>query len=998
MMRSLFSGVSGLKAHQTGMDVIGNNIANVNTTGFKSSRATFADMFSQTLTAASGGNGDVVGGTNPKQVGLGATVASIDLLFTDGSTQSTGKNTDMALQGNGLFIVRQGKQTYYTRNGDFQFDASGNFVNSEGLYVQGWTAKDGVVSTNDARGNIQLKAGTGMPAQVTSTTTYTSNLNASAPKIISMSVLDGNGNTIKVTGADSTWSVGTSQEPSNIENEEVTFSGNVVIKGAAGQYAMGKNYSVDGNRLASVTLTDGDVVTGLPDTVASLSNYAVGNTLPTAISSISGTAVTYADGSQIANSSNTYTVTLSDGSTVTSPTGAYTSGSAVSSSVATLSNTGVTLANGDTFTGGSSSFTITLSNGDVLTNGAATYSYTVGSAITPTVANIVGNTVTLSDGSTIAATTPANYTVGQAVPATVGTIAYASVPTVASITAQNTQTVASQTKNAITVMLSNGDTVNVPKTSTTQYTVDSAVAAAINSINTASGTAVTFKDGAAISNSNSTYTITLNNGDTIKIGGTVASTYTRGSSISSTNSGVGIQSVKGATVTLGNGDTLTNNSGTTYKATLGGNGGTLTISAASSANYMVGTFPNTVTVKSISGSQVQLSDGSVITSSNVSQYTAGQAVPTTVTVQSFTGLPTSSVSTITADDAPTVTEISGAVLSDDGTYDDFDVKTSGAYVKPSAGLTTNSIILDLENGSEVTVSSSDNSAYKAANQNTGDSGTPYTAVSPKSITLTMSDGSTVTETTGSYNVGYSMPVATTMKVYDKLGNEHNITLYFTKVATGNGTSSNQGNTWRVSVNADGGNSTTIKESDVSETTVKMDPVQLKFNPSGTVESGSQQQQTLTLQNGAESPLAITIDFSQLTQYAAGSTITNTSDGHASGNLASISIDNQGRIIGSYTNDVQQVEGQVAVAQFTNAAGLTKKGNSLYQESNNSGTLTVGDNTTLGVSLTTSALEMSNVDIANEFSNMITTQRGFQSNSKIITVSDEMLETLINMKR
>ncbi len=136
MMRSLFSGVSGLKAHQTGMDVIGNNIANVNTTGYKASRTTFADMFSQTLAGASKGNGGVVGGTNPKQIGLGSVVASIDMLFTDGSTQSTGKNTDMALQGNGLFVVKQGKQTYYTRNGDFQFDHAGNFVNSAGLFVR----------------------------------------------------------------------------------------------------------------------------------------------------------------------------------------------------------------------------------------------------------------------------------------------------------------------------------------------------------------------------------------------------------------------------------------------------------------------------------------------------------------------------------------------------------------------------------------------------------------------------------------------------------------------------------------------------------------------------------------------------------------------------------------------------------------------------------------------------------------------------------------------
>ncbi|MBQ1415811.1 MAG: flagellar hook-basal body complex protein, partial [Selenomonas sp.] len=100
MMRSLFSGVAGLKGHQTRMDVIGNNIANVNTTGFKSSRVTFADTLNQTVSGASA-PGDTIGGTNPKQIGLGVGVATIDTLFTDGSVQSTGKNTDLCLSGNG---------------------------------------------------------------------------------------------------------------------------------------------------------------------------------------------------------------------------------------------------------------------------------------------------------------------------------------------------------------------------------------------------------------------------------------------------------------------------------------------------------------------------------------------------------------------------------------------------------------------------------------------------------------------------------------------------------------------------------------------------------------------------------------------------------------------------------------------------------------------------------------------------------------------------------
>ena len=111
MMRSLYSGVSGLKNHQTRMDVVGNNISNVNTTGFKSSRVTFSDTLSQTLSGASAPT-ENIGGTNPKQIGLGSAVNSIDTLFTDGSVQSTGKNTDLCLSGNGLFYVKQGNEKY----------------------------------------------------------------------------------------------------------------------------------------------------------------------------------------------------------------------------------------------------------------------------------------------------------------------------------------------------------------------------------------------------------------------------------------------------------------------------------------------------------------------------------------------------------------------------------------------------------------------------------------------------------------------------------------------------------------------------------------------------------------------------------------------------------------------------------------------------------------------------------------------------------------------
>ena len=172
MMRALWSAASGMKGQQTNMDVIAHNIANVNTTGFKSSRTTFADTLSQTLSGASAPQ-DNLGGTNPKQIGLGTGVASIDLLFTDGSVQSTGKNTDLCLSGNGLFVVKQGNQTYYTRDGAFEFDSEGNYVlPSSGLYVQGWTATDGVLNTSSAVGNITIPAGKSMAAAATTKGTY----------------------------------------------------------------------------------------------------------------------------------------------------------------------------------------------------------------------------------------------------------------------------------------------------------------------------------------------------------------------------------------------------------------------------------------------------------------------------------------------------------------------------------------------------------------------------------------------------------------------------------------------------------------------------------------------------------------------------------------------------------------------------------------------------------------------------------------------------------
>ncbi len=145
MMRSMFSSVSGLKAHQTKMDVIGNNIANVNTIGYKASRTTFAEVFAQTMEGAGAPDPNTgKGGSNPVQIGLGLNVSAVDTMMTRGSLQRTDSPTDLSIEGEGFFIVRDGRDgtPNFTRAGNFSIDKMGNIVTSQGMNLLGWQKYD----------------------------------------------------------------------------------------------------------------------------------------------------------------------------------------------------------------------------------------------------------------------------------------------------------------------------------------------------------------------------------------------------------------------------------------------------------------------------------------------------------------------------------------------------------------------------------------------------------------------------------------------------------------------------------------------------------------------------------------------------------------------------------------------------------------------------------------------------------------------------------------
>jgi flagellar hook protein FlgE len=204
VLRSLFSGISGLRQHQTMMDVTGNNIANVNTTGFKSSSVVFEDTLSQMVrSAAAPGAG--VGGMNPAQVGLGVQLGSIQTNFAQGSAQTTNKASDLMIQGDGFFVMRDGNEQVYSRSGAFTLDTDGFLINSDGMYVQGYQAQAGEIDTNGGIGNIRLQAGSTIPSKPSSNVVIAGNIQAgvdtSTPQVRGAKVYDSRGSehNIKIT-------------------------------------------------------------------------------------------------------------------------------------------------------------------------------------------------------------------------------------------------------------------------------------------------------------------------------------------------------------------------------------------------------------------------------------------------------------------------------------------------------------------------------------------------------------------------------------------------------------------------------------------------------------------------------------------------------------------------------------------------------------------------------------------------------------------------------
>jgi flagellar hook protein FlgE len=351
MLRSLYSGISGLRAHQTMLDVTGNNIANVNTAGFKASSTQFQDTLSQMTQGASGPQAET-GGTNPAQIGLGVRVAGVSTNFAQGSSQSTGRVTDMMISGDGFFVTSKGGQQLFTRAGAFSPDASGQLVSPDGGVLQGWTAVDGVVNTGGPVGSLALNANNLVPAVSTTAVTLDGNLPSEGGTLERVvKVYDATGAernlTLTFTGAGDSWNVSASDENGATGTATLGFTGGKLTSGG--------------------TLTVGGITVSLPDV------SAFAGTTSLAVSGQNGSAAgkleSYtlgSDGSLIGSFSNGAKQVLAKIALAnfTNPAGLEKSGG--SSYVATANSGGVQLGGaGDAGIGSLSSGSLEMSNVDL---------------------------------------------------------------------------------------------------------------------------------------------------------------------------------------------------------------------------------------------------------------------------------------------------------------------------------------------------------------------------------------------------------------------------------------------------------------------------------------------------------------------------------------------------------------------------------------------------------------------------------------------------------
>lgn len=961
MMRSLWAGVTGLQAHQIAMDVEGNNIANVNTTGFKYSRANFSDLLSQTAKIATAPQGEL-GGKNPMQIGLGTQISSVTKIFKQGSIETTDKNTDLAIQGDGFFVVSpDGGNTYkYSRNGDFSFDASGNFSDSNGYIIQGWM-RDKVTGEIDATApiaNITIPPGLTTPANDTGYITLKANLNSGQTTTSKSPIYqldqyhrwvdtDANGR----------------QDSTEVHNENGTSSADALFDVNKVMYERGEDFGALFNSSGeSFNLADGQGI---------WVSYSDSIYNSTSVSNVSGITVDM----------------MINGIQIGGPTTTYTSASTISSEIQEdnmrfiqdlinqkSSTTGVEATIG---AGG-----ITLRN----TNQLGTESDTKNIKIVVNTANDDTNLLDIAGGAsnTVEIITAFQYTY---TPNSASTATSRSEARVFHTTEDlryamqtdartNTDYVGNGWSSAIANL---NDGVEIVINSQGQFEVKNPEGDAFNeddgdiitSLDT-SGNPWTLTSANLITEG--TYNIAPVGGTAIAAGD-VLENITLGADVTLP---VGtIYVINGITTTAGAGGDLVT-SGTVLSSIdfAGGAGATM---PEDTTYILKGTGEAVLTEDTLFPANSALASGA-----DTITLASGMSVtlPEGTTYQN-----NNSGVVLTA-------PVGGASITGPFTLSDLTLPATAGTIFPKGTTFLNPATI-VQAGTDKKTANDKNITFavtELTNEATKINANTKFATTMKTLQGALPFGNNLRTSQGIYAASH----ASSIDVYDSLGSKHTVRFEFRKV----GVTNDGGTQWNmiISVPEPG----TI--GDIYPKNILTG--QIQFGSDGSLSSYSPSSLRYTANNGSTPNQAITLEFGTAGQFDGMTSFdkeSNTSgisqDGYPGGDLAGIRVDETGTLIGSFTNGRSFGLAQVAMAKFTNNEGLESDGGNTFIQTSNSGDPIIGQAAVGGRGfIQASALEMSNVDLSRSLTQLIVIQRGYQANSKTITTSDQMLNTLLQLKQ
>ena len=984
-MRSLWSGVSGLQAHQIAMDVEGNNIANVNTYGFKYNRANFADILSQTPRVATAPQGQL-GGQNAMQIGLGTTINSTTRIFSQGTLTATDKQTDLALQGNGFFVVSPdgGTTRYYTRNGDFVRDKAGNFVNNSGYIVQGWTRDDetGTIDSTGPISNIVIKEGLTTPARATTEVKIKGNLDSgnsigqrSTPIYALDSVAGGrdynNDGILNANEVHNENDTNNDEFYTNSRNEQILTERGVDL---------GVTFDELGNGLA---LRDGQGI-WVSYANAKTEKFSVGSALAQNIGQINPPA--------------TLDITL-NGQNIKTQAGTMTSISDVAAAInAQYNKTGVRAE---------------ISEGNKLTlinrNNSGTTEETKNIHLTVNAGNTVGGLASkdiitayqyVYTSSQTTAVHPNNDKIARQITTTEDLRAAMQEDARNHVDYNGDGNIVNvKTSDEMAEKLraaQEAETKAIQEKTTTKTEADNANNAALNAEQDARTKNVTATNAILALNT----AIAAAGAAAGAPGQALIDAVNDAMAKADAASRAAMDAINKANLVA------TSRNATAAETAAANTAAQAAVAAAKTANdNLMTAIDNVVFAGGAGGAAAGIA--ALRTAAETAIKDANEAA-------NEAAKKVKDANEAAQKAATALNNANEAVKNRVMIQENMDELNRAIGDEAKKALMKK--MTDLNDGVKITVNklgqfqlenpasdNADQALYMTITGLTKPAENANTAAINENVRLT----TMMKALDGALSPGQALRASgkmmmsshgSTAEIFDSLGSKHTVSIKWAKT----GTTKDGGTEWNMIIQVP-------EPAKINYTGEGPDNVvtgSLRFNSNGSLASFHPATITFSANNGSQSGQNVSLnfglgtDFNGLTSFDKDSSTESISqDGYTGGTLNGLKVDETGTIIGSFTNGQSFGLAQVALASFTNNEGLQSEGGNVFSQTANSGEAVIGaagtgDKGTIAAS----KLEASNVDLSRALTDLIVIQRGFQANSKTITTSDEMLNTLLQLKQ